>query len=80
MTKSCSQGESLYLEEGFVDGSKSWLFVIVENSPVPMENEDAFMLCFPAVAAIDTVVWTVVPLAWEHMEAFWDTQERCDRD
>lgn len=45
-----------------------------------MENEDAFVLCFPAVAAIDTVVWTVVPLAREHMEAVWDTQERRDRD
>lgn len=73
VTKSCGEGESLYLEEGFVDSSKRWLFVIVENSPVPMENEDAFMLGFSAVAAIDTVVWTVVPLAREHTEAFWDT-------
>lgn len=60
--------------EGFVDGSKSWLFVVVENSPVPMENEDTFVLCFSAVAAIDAVVWTVVPLAVEHMEAFCDTR------
>lgn len=60
--------------ERFVDRSKSWLFVIMENSPVPMKNEDAFMLCLSAVAAIDTVVWTVVPLAGEHVEAFCDTQ------
>lgn len=39
-----------------------------------MENEDAFVLCFSAVAAIDAVVGTVVPLAGEHMEAFCDTQ------
>lgn len=72
--------KSLYLEEGFVDGPKSRLLVIVENSPVPVENEDAVVLCFPAVAAVDAVVRTVVPLAREHMEALWDTQERRDRD
>lgn len=44
-----------------------------------MENEDAFMLRFPAVAAIDTVVWTVVPLAGEHVEAFCGAQERRDQ-
>lgn len=68
------QSLSLYLVEGFIDRSKSWLFVIVENSPVPMENEDAFVLRFSAVAAIDAVVWTVVPLAGEHMEAFCGTR------
>lgn len=68
------QSFGLYLVERFIDRSKSWLFVIMENSPVPMENEDAFVLCFSAVAAIDAVVWTVVPLAGEHMEAFCDTQ------
>lgn len=46
----------------------------MENSPIPMENEDAFMFCFSAVAAINTVVWTVVPLTGEHVEAFCDTQ------
>lgn len=46
----------------------------MENSPVPMENEDALVLSFSAVAAVDAVVWTVVPLAGEHMEAFCDTQ------
>lgn len=68
------QSFSLYLVERFIDCSKSWLFVIMENSPVPMENEDALVLSFSAVAAVDAVVWTVVPLAGEHMEAFCDTQ------
>lgn len=68
------QSFSLYLVKSFIDCSKSWLFVIVENSPVPVENEDAFVLCFFAVAAVDAVVGTVVPLAGEHMEAFCDTQ------
>lgn len=69
------QSFSLYLVKCFIDRSKSWLFVIMENSPVPMENEYAFVLSFSAVAAIDAVVWTVVPLAGEHMEAFCDTPE-----
>lgn len=59
--------------ECFIDCSESWLLVIMENSPVPVENEDSFTLCFSAVASVDTVVWTVVPLAGEHMEAFCDT-------
>ena len=70
----CCVSSSFYLVERFIDRSKSWLFVVVENSPVPVENEDTFMLSFFAVAAIDAVVWTVVPLAGEHMEAFCGTQ------
>lgn len=63
----------LYLLDGLVDGSKSWLLVIVENSSVTMENEDTGLLRLFTVAAIDAVVWTVVPLAGEHIQALWNT-------
>lgn len=63
----------LYLLDGLVDGSKSWLLVIVENSSVTMENEDTGLFRLFTVAAIDTVVWTVVPLAGEHIQALWNT-------
>lgn len=59
--------------DGFVDSSKRWLLVIMVNSPVAMENEDAFLFSLLTVAAIDTVVWTVVPLAGEHIHAFCNT-------
>lgn len=65
----------LYLLDGIVDGSKCWLLVIMVNSPVTMENEDTFMFSLLTVAAINTVVWTVVPLAWEHIKAFCETKE-----
>lgn len=45
----------------------------MENSPVTMENEDTFVFSLLTVAAIDTVVWTVVPLAGEHIQAFCNT-------
>lgn len=61
----------LVLLDGLVDGSKSWLLVIVENSSVTMENEDTGLFRLFTVAAIDTVVWTVVPLAGEHIQALW---------
>ena len=57
----------LYLLDGLVDSSKCWLFVIVVNSPVTMENENTFLFSLLTVAAIDAVVWTVVPLAGEHI-------------
>lgn len=63
----------LYLLDGLVDGSKSWLLVIVENSSVTMENEDTSLFCLFTVAAIDTVVRTVVPLAGKHIQALWNT-------
>lgn len=58
--------------DGLIDGSKGWLLVIMENSPVTMENEDAFQFSLLTVAAVDTVVWTVVPLAGKHIQAFCD--------
>lgn len=63
----------LYLLDGLVDGSESRLLVIVENSSVTMENEDTSLFRLFTVAAIDTVVWTVVPLAGEHVQALWNT-------
>ena len=38
-----------------------------------MENENTFLLSLLTVAAIDAVVWTVVPLAGEHIQAFCNT-------
>ena len=64
--------------EGLVDCTKSWLLVIVENSPVTMENEDALMFSLSTVATIDTMVWTVVPLAGEHIQAFCNTVGKMD--
>lgn len=43
------------------------------NSPVAMENENTFVFSLLTVAAIDAVVWTVVPLAGEHIQAFCNT-------
>lgn len=68
------EGDCLYLLEGLVDCSEGWLLVIMENSPVTMENEDTFVFSLSTVAAIDTVVWTVVPLAGEHIQAFCETE------
>lgn len=65
-----AQRGRLYLLDGLIDGSKCRLLVIMVNSPVTMENEDTFLISLLTVAAIDTVVWTVVPLAGEHIEAF----------
>ena len=62
--------EAVYLLDGLVNGSKCRLLVIMVNSPVTMENEDTFLISLLTVAAIDTVVWTVVPLAGEHIQAF----------
>lgn len=60
--------------DGFVDSSKRWLLVIVVNSPVSMENEDTFLFSLLTVAAINAVVWTVVPLAGDHIQAFCNTE------
>lgn len=65
--------DQLYLLDGLVDGSKSWLLVIMENSSVTMENEDTGLFSLFTVAAIDTVVRTVVPLAGEHIQTFCNT-------
>lgn len=62
-----------YLLDGLVDSSKSRLLVIMENAPVTVENEDAFVFSLLTVAAIDAVIWTVVPLAGEHIQAFCNT-------
>lgn len=63
----------LYLLDGLVDSLKGWVLAIMENSPVTMENEDTFLFSLSTVAAIDTVVWTVVPLAGKHIQAFCNT-------
>jgi hypothetical protein len=53
--------------DGFVDSSERRLLVVMVNTPVAMENEHAFLLSRLTVAAIDTVIWTVVPEAGKHI-------------
>lgn len=61
----------LVLLDGVINSSESWLLVIMEDSPVSMENENTLLLGRLTVAAINTVIWTVVPLAGEHIQGFW---------
>lgn len=41
-----------------------------------MENKDTFFFSLLTIAAIDTVVWTVVPLAGKHIQAFWNRPKK----
>lgn len=68
-----NQRDHHYLLDGLIDSSKSWLLVIMENAPVTVENEDTFVFSLLTVAAINAVIWTVVPLAGEHIQAFYNT-------
>jgi hypothetical protein len=49
------------------------------NTSISVENEDALLFGLETVAAVDTVVWTVVPLAREHIQALCTREYRRER-
>lgn len=52
-----------YLSYGFINGPEGRLFVVVVDTSIPMQYVDATLLGRRTVAAIDAVIWAIIPLA-----------------
>lgn len=60
-----------HLLYGLVNSPEGRLFVIVVNPSVPMQDVDALFLSWRTIAAIDTMIWTIIPLAGKLQQALW---------
>lgn len=64
-----------YITYHFVECLEGRLLVIMVDTSIAMQNRDTFFFCTFTVASIHTVVRTVVPLAWKHIETLCQCQK-----
>lgn len=60
-----------HLSYGFIDGSEGRLFVVVVNPSVSMQYVNAIFFSGGTVAAVDTMIWTIIPLTRKLQQALW---------
>lgn len=58
-----------HLSYGLVNSPEGGLFAVVVDPPVPVQDIHAVLFGRRAVAAVDAVVWPIVPLARELQQA-----------
>lgn len=68
-----------YRSYGLINGSKCRLLVVVVNSSVSMQYVNAVFLRRSAVAAVDAVIWTIVPLARKLQQCLCKRREQTNK-
>lgn len=58
-----------YLSYGFINGPEGRLFVVVVDTSVAMQYVNATLLGWRTIAAVDAVIWAVIPLARKLQQA-----------
>ncbi len=66
---------SSHLLDGIIHGSEGGQLVVMVNAAVAMENVNTVLFSGDAVAAVNTVIRTIVPLTLDQQQTLWDHTE-----
>ncbi len=67
---------SSHLLDGVIHGSEGWLLVVVINAAAAVEDVNTALFSGDAVAAVHTVIRTIVPVTLDQQQTLWDTHRQ----